>query len=75
MKKIYDFSEMYDENKDEYIVRIGNDYYIFDDDDIGDNCNIIAYNIREDNFDLLHYHMVNEKTQYYVIKKTGLMSY
>lgn len=75
MKEIYDFSEMYDENKDEYIVRIGNNYYIFDDDDIGNNGNIIAYNIREDNFDLLYYHMVNEKTQYYVIEKTGLMSY
>lgn len=46
-ERIADFSEMYDKKRNNYILRLNNDYFVFDDDDFNMDCTISARKITD----------------------------
>lgn len=50
-EKIYDFYEMYDDKRDNYVLRLKDEYFVFSDDDFLDN-------------DMIYAHKVNSKLVY-----------
>lgn len=69
-EKIYDFFEMYDEQRECCIVRIKDDYFIFDELDIANDGKIHAQKIGDEKYIyVLSQNIFEGKTNYYIIEE------
>lgn len=67
-EQIYDFSEMYDEKRDQYILRLNNNYFVFDDDCLAEDGSIHAHQIGKDVSYDLRSKVVNGEVVWYSVE-------